>query len=516
MRRFHYSQRTEGIREVLAARAPYFGLKLQWFLERGYKPHIWQLAFHTLCDDAKHELLMHRFLVAGRRGGKTLSAAWEVAYYALNPESFHWDAHKKVSDEPLHIWVLVPNFSSAGRAAKRTLLRDVLTNGCKLERYRDYQYNQGENWIQFPNGTIIEFKTAEQADSLVGAGIDILWMDETAVIPNKDAFEYASPALDDKEGIVIATTTPRGKNWFYELGWSPEAHDDATIGTVEYTSIHNPYYPKERWLYRKRRYHPLKFLQEYMAAFDSLAGKDLHGDWLQTYELSELPLKDFRLGPQFPDGSLRIPNLNLDFYVGCDLAITLSSDADRFAAAILGVTKDRSQVFIMDIYVDRIDFPDQLEFIQKTHLKWRPMYIGVESHGYQMALVQMARRLKTMPSIMPQPAVGKKNDRILSMSPSFTTGQVKIRGEFKEFIQEWVDFDASRQNQHDDILDAVEIALRTAGVLLPGFPEDFEKDLRSEVEKAVHKDIPRPYNPMDEDFSKNTSFAFDEDLGDMS
>lgn len=516
MRRFHYSMGTRKVKEAVLRRAPHFANKLAWFLAHGYEPHTYQLAFHTLCDDATNKILPHRFLVAGRRGGKTLSAAWDVVFYALNPEAFHWDVHKKQDDRPLHIWVLVPNFSSAGRAAKRAILNDCLKKA-GFERDKDYKYNQGENWIEFPNGSIIEFKTAEQADSLVGAGIDILWIDEAAIIPVNTAYEYATPALDDHLGIVIGTTTPRGKNWFYELGWSPDAQQDETIGTVEYTSIHNPYYPRERWLYRKKRYHPLKFKQEYMAAFDSMAGKDLHGEWLHTYDLTELPLKESKLGVQLPDGSLRIANLDLDIYIGMDLAISLSVAADSFAYAVLGVTKDRAQAYLLDIWKGRIDFPDQVQLVAELHLKWRPMFIGIETVAYQAALVQMARRISTMPNISPQAAIGKKNDRILSMSPSFKIGQVKIRGEFKDFIDEWLDFDASRRNQKDDTLDAAEIALRTAGFLLPGFSDEDVTEKAKTIEEMAWAQQPKPYNPMDEDWDNagSGSRGYDEHLGVM-
>lgn len=516
MRRFHYSMGTARVKNEVLHRAPHFGRKLAWFLAHGYEPHTYQLAFHTLCDDATMKVLVHRFLVAGRRGGKTLSAAWDVVFYALNPEDFHWDVHKKKDDRPLHIWVLVPNFSSAGRAAKRAILKDVLKKA-GFERDRDYRYNQGENWIEFPNGSILEFKTAEQADSLVGAGIDILWIDEAAVIPTNVAYEYATPALDDHLGIVIGTTTPRGKNWFYDLGWSPEAYDDETIGTVEYTSIHNPFFSKDRWLYRKRRYHPLKFKQEYMAAFDSMAGKDLHGDWLITYELDELPLKNPSLGAQRPDGSLKIENLDLDVFIGVDPAISLADDADSFAYAVLGLAKDKTQAFLLDTWKGRIDFPDQLKLVSELHLKWRPIFIGIEAVAYQAALSQMAKRISTMPNIIPQLAPGKKNDRILSMSPSFKIGQVRIRGEHKDFIDQWLDFDSSRRNQKDDMLDAAEIALRTAGFILPGFPDESDTEKAKTIEELAWANQPRSYNPLDEDWD-NSGFGgrgYDEHMGDI-
>jgi phage terminase large subunit-like protein len=494
MRRFHYRQGTSVVRDVVVARAPTFARKFAWFLEKGYAPHLYQMAFHTNCDD-EGKLLLNRFLVAGRRGGKTLGAAWEVACYCINPETFHWDAHRKVSDRPLHVWILVPNFATAGRAAKRTFEEVLKQAG--LSQGHGFRWNRGENTVEFDNGSFVEFKTAENADSLVGAGIDILWMDETAVIPNQDAFDYASPALDDKMGMVLATTTPRGKNWFHKLGWSPQAVEDPTIGTVEYTSIHNPFYPRERWEYRKRTYHPLRFKQEYMAAFDSMAGKELHGDWLHYYELEDLPLMKPDLGVQRQDGSLRIDNLDLDIYFGVDPAISLSDEADRFGLAVLGIRRDRSKAYLLDMYANRIDFPDQVDLIETYHRRWRPVLIGVETQAYQAALAQQLQRLQSMPAIFEQKAYGKKSQRILSMAPSFRIEQVLIRSEQRDFIDEWLDYDSEKKNTNDDCLDAVEIAMRTAGMLLPGFTEQDVPYTEVSAEELAWKNMPTPLDPIE-------------------
>lgn len=489
MRRFHYAQGLKAIKEAVMPRTAPFAAKLAWFLAHGYEAHLYQLAFHTMCDEAD-KILAHRFLVAGRRGGKTLSAAWETACYCLNPAIFHWDVHKTQSDRPLHVWILVPNFATAGRAAKRTF--EGVLRQCGLSQGKGYHWNKGENTVEFDNLSFVEFKTAEQADNLVGAGIDILWIDEFCVIPTGEAYEYASPALDDKLGIVYATSTPRGKNWGYDLGWSPEAQADVTIGSVEYRSIDNPFFSKDRWLYRKARVHPNTFKREYEAAFDSNAGKELHGDWLHTYDVDELPLKDSALGVQNPDGSLRIDNLDLNIYLGVDPAISLADTADHFALVVLGVAKNNSGAWLLETYRDRIAFPDQVQLIQDYHLKWRPLFIGVEAQAFQAALVQQLQRLKSMPPVVPQMARGQKSDRILGMSPSFRLGRVKIRPEFVEFIDEWLDFDTELKSCKDDLLDATEIALRTAGIILPLREPEVEKHKTGSIEELAWMLQPKP------------------------
>src|SRR5207253_3216097 len=112
---------------------------------------------------------------------------------------------------------------------------------------------------------------------------DYLWMDESAKIPTSEAWDVTRPSLTDKEGLVVSTTTPSGKNWFYHEFWSEAKLADSSHGRVEYRSIDNPHWPASEWLKEKSEMHPMLFAQEYMASFDSFAGKELSGDWLHYY-----------------------------------------------------------------------------------------------------------------------------------------------------------------------------------------------------------------------------------------
>lgn len=430
------------------------GAKFAWFLSNGYAPHYYQSLFHAM--QTGDRLTRSRHLVAGRRGGKTLSAAWEVSFYALHPAQFHIDAHQKASDEPLHIWILVPDYRSSGRASEGALRK--VFRMLDLREGSDFKWNRGDKFIEFSNGSLIEFKTAQEPDKLVGAGLDILWIDEAAAIPRDEAWNYARPALSDKLGLIIGTTTPRGKNWYYDLFWSDEALEDPNVGSVEYRSIDNPFFPAEEWREVKRRYHPLLFKQEYMASFDSMTGVALQGDWLNYYTLEDLPKED---------GSLKLRK-----YIGVDPAISLSDTADKFAMALIGVTEDGTQAFLLKTFRGRVPFPEQLQLIQSWFVEHRPMYIAVEANAYQRALVQQIERIPGFPPVVDVTARGKKWERILSMSPWFRLGKVRIHSSQRDFIDEWLGYDPEHSNPNDDLLDAVNIALSVAGVLLPSMAED--------------------------------------------
>jgi phage terminase large subunit-like protein len=199
------------------------------------------------------------------------------------------------------------------------------------------------------------------------------------------------------------------------------------------------------------------FAAEFMAAFDSMAGKELSGEWLKYYDITDIDHL------QNPDGSW-----NLKVYIGVDPAISLADTADRFAITALGVTKDRHQAYLLEQWAGRIPFPEQVDLINLWFQKYRPDFIGIERTAYQAALAQQVSRLEGLPPVVPLWAKGKKHERILSMSPLFRIGKVLVRKDQTDFINEWVDYDSTKSNPSDDCLDSMEITLRTAGVLLPG------------------------------------------------
>ena len=434
-------------------------VKLHWFLQHGYAPHVFQLVFHG-ARAAEGNLYRFRHLVAGRRGGKTLSAAEDVAFYMTHPQQYWLDFHGKNSRDQLWTWVLAKNYPEGFPSMKQLL--EVFTKA-GLVPGQDYRYHKGEKYIEMLDGSLLQFKTADDPQSLRGAGLNLLWMDEAADMPSGEAYEVTSPALGDKQGAVISTTTPKGKNWYFDEFFSKEALtgiDGPKTLTVEYRSLDNPHFKEEEWKRYQQRYHPQLFQQEFMARFDAFQGVELHGDWLHYYEVRDLPRKR--------DGNgVATSQLDLKLFVGVDPAISLSEKADRFAMALIGVTHDNTQAYLLDLFAGRIPFPEQIDKLREWHIKYRPQLIGIESNAYQAALAQQVMRMANFPPVVPMLATGKKHERILSMAPYFKIGRIQIHKNHRDFIDEWLGYDSTLRHGKDDTLDAVEIALRTAGALLP-------------------------------------------------
>jgi len=404
-------------------------------------------------------LIRFRHLVAGRRGGKTLSAAWEVLFYCLHPEAFHRDAHSVDSTRPLTVWIGAKD-SEIGRAARMTFLSVIADAG--LKPGKDYKYNKTERTIEFENNTFLQFRTFDNPQMLRGMGLDILWIDEVAFLPDREAWDVVRPALSDKIGLLLTTTTPRGKNWVWEEWFSGASLTDPLQFSVEYVSIDSPYFSADEWNYSREHMHPAVFAQEHLASFDAMSGIALNGDWLHYYTLgkSEPGADEIEL-PRGEDGRLRLRR-----YIGVDPATGVET-GDDFAMACIGVAEDNSQAFLLDYYLGKIPFPEQLDKIREWQLKYRPQFIGIESNAYQASLAQQASRLQGLPGVIPIISKGKKADRITGMSPLFKIGKMRIHRSHNEFIDQWVSYDPAQKHQRDDLLDAVEMSLGVAGVLLP-------------------------------------------------
>jgi phage terminase large subunit-like protein len=441
-------------------------------------------------------LIRFRHLAAGRRGGKTLSAAWETLFYCLYPEVFHRDAHSVESSRPLWVWVGAKD-SEIGRPARMAFLQALADAGLKAGK--DYKYNKTERTIEFENGSFLQFRTFDNPQALRGAGLDILWIDEAAFLPDREAWDVVRPALGDKVGLLITTTTPKGRNWLWEEFFDGKALTDSLQFSVEYVSIDNPFYPKAEWEYAQEHMHPAVFAQEHLASFDAMHGIALSGDWLHYYTQgkSEPGADEVEL-PRGEDGRLRLRR-----YIGVDPATGVET-GDDFAMACIGVAEDNTQAYLLDYYLGKIPFPEQIDKIREWQLKYRPHFIGIESNAYQRSLAQQASRLQGLPGIIPIISRGKKADRITAMAPIFRIGKMRIHRSHNDFIDQWVSYDPAQRIQRDDLLDAVEIALGVAGVLLPTMDTSLEPKGPSSIHEEAMAQIKA---------NKGTGKQYDPELG---
>jgi len=171
-----------------------------------YTPHPGQLQVHN--DPTRF-----RIVVCGRRWGKTWLAVNEIIKELLkNPGVGWWVA--PVYQQSLHGYEI----------AVKNLNKLIKKKWDFLKR------------IELLNGSIIEFKSADNYENLRGIGLDFLVIDEAARVKREGWEQVLRPTLVDRMGRALFISTPKGKNWFYHL------YLLGLGGDKQYKSFHFPSY----------------------------------------------------------------------------------------------------------------------------------------------------------------------------------------------------------------------------------------------------------------------------------
>ena len=194
----------------------------------------------------------HRFRVVacGRRWGKTLLAM---------RESFRTIVERYMATKKSQRgWVVAPTFPLVREdwLTAEVLLKDAITNKRETLMRMDFK----------PFG-FLEFKSADRGpDGLIGAGLDCCVVDEASRVSRESWEQGLRPALSDKLGKCIFISTPKGRNWFYEL-WLKGQVDNDEIKSWKHDTFSNPFFPVEEAEAIKNTTPELIYRQEYLADF---------------------------------------------------------------------------------------------------------------------------------------------------------------------------------------------------------------------------------------------------------
>lgn len=221
---------------------------LQAALSRAMVPHDGGQA-EVLADDTRFQVL-----TAGRRWGKTKLAARRIIRHAI------------AKDDSLCWWVA--NFYNNTRRGYQEVVRQIPPALLAKPAPRS---SSNTLRLEFKNGSTIEFYSGGSPDSLVGAGVDYMVIDEAALIPEQVWFQHLRPTLMDTGGGALIISTPRGRNWFWKL-WKMGQSERREYRSWRFTSYDNPYIPNAELDASRESMPDLVFRQEVLAEFvDSAA-----------------------------------------------------------------------------------------------------------------------------------------------------------------------------------------------------------------------------------------------------
>ena len=371
-----------------------------------------------------------KVLSAGRRWGKTLLGCWLCIAYAL---------------EGKRAWWVAPTYTMA-LEGWRELRRIAVDYGVIVK--------EAERTIITPNGGMVSVRSADNPDRLRGAGLDFIVLDECAFIKEQTWTEVLRPTLSDRMGSALFISTPKGYNWFQRLFEDAQNREGWATWTLPTSS--NPLVPLSELEIAKEEVGSFLYSQEYEAQFVEATGGLIKPEYFKFYDdeiVRELDatgnfidrrVLKYDKRRTYEDDTYKITTV--------DLAVSTKDTADYTVICTATITKD-ADIFVEDIIRDRIEAPNLIPILQSVYNKYQPSFIGIEKTGYQLAMVQLARR-EGLP-VKELRADKDKVARAYPLSAKMEAGKIYFPRQkvwYANLERELLQFPAS---EHDDQVDAL-------------------------------------------------------------
>jgi phage terminase large subunit-like protein len=333
------------------------------------KPHAGQLEVHN--SDARFKVLS-----AGRRWGKTRLGVNECLDVAAQGGRAWWGSPSYKTSE-------------VGWRPLRQIARKI--SGAEIRLV--------DRVVNFPGGGFVAVRSADNPDSLRGEGLDFVVMDECAFMQREAWTEAIRPALSDRQGKVLFISTPKGRNWLWEIYQRGVSGEEGWQSWTFPTSS-NPFIAKEEIEAAKRDLPEMIFRQEYLAEFIDDAG----GVFRRVQEAAILETKEYEEGKQYIAG--------VDVAASVDFTVVSVLDAE---------SKDQ-------VYLDRfnrVDYPVLIDRLEAVYHRYHLTSMVVESNSIGRPVIDelVARGLNIVPFTTTS---ATKQSIIQNLQAAFENGQIRI------------------------------------------------------------------------------------------
>ena len=386
---------------------------------------------HEAQQTVKDDEARWKILCAGRRFGKSRLGVQLCLEQALDGG---------------RVWWVAPTFAIA-----RVGWRDVVAAASEFPKDAGVNIKLGDMEVTFPSGGSISVKSADNPQRLRGEGLNYLVMDEAAFVREETWTEVLRPTLTENKGSALFISTPIGMdNWFYHLWEKADTAED--WARFQYPTVSNPIIDPKEVESAREDLGELVFAQEYLAEFISEGAQIFRSSWFNYFKQG--------VGTIWADGK-KYKESELQRFATVDLAVSTKESADYTVISVFGYHSEDDKLFMLDMFRDRVEAPDivpQIERMVGIHnLEW----VGIERAGYQLAIVQFARRQGI--KIKELRADKDKRSRALPLSAKMERGLVyfpKDEDWVGEVERELLTFPVG---VHDDIVDTLAYACLSSG-----------------------------------------------------
>jgi phage terminase large subunit-like protein len=332
-------------------------------------PHPGQLAVHN--SPARF-----RVLDAGRRWGKTRLGVNECLDAAVQGG---------------RAWWIAPTYkmSEVGWRPLRQIGGKV---GAEVRRV--------DRQIVFPNGGDVTVRSADDPNALRGEGLNLVVMDEAAYTHPDAWFEALRPALSSTLGKALFISTPRGRNWFWEL-YQRGVSGEPDYACFQYPTIANPYIVPSEIEAAKRDLPELIFRQEYLAEFIDDQGSVFR-------RVQEAAMLD----------PLDEPIQGRSYTAGVDVAAAVD-----YTVVVVMDNQSKEMVY-MDRF-NRVDYDVLVDRLHALYQHWHLNAIKIESNSIGQPVIDWIARMNM--SVIPFVTTNATKQVIIqNLQSAFEHGEIKI------------------------------------------------------------------------------------------
>jgi hypothetical protein len=165
------------------------------------------------------------------------------------------------------VWYITSSYRAARMIAFKPLKQRL------LELKWVSKINETTMEITLKNGSVIALKGADNPDSLRGASLSFVVIDEVAEVEPDLFYEVVRPALADQEGGALFIGTPKGKNnWAYDLYTHYEEFPEHWA-SWQFTTLEGGFVKPEEIEASKRDMSERQFRQEFCASWETFEGR---------------------------------------------------------------------------------------------------------------------------------------------------------------------------------------------------------------------------------------------------
>jgi len=340
-----------------------------------------------------------------------------------------------------------------------------------------WEYNSSysdEPGLHSPSGSralILSADNKKTIERLRGLNLAWGWIDERTAVPGR-AQEILSQRLRTGEyRNLYETTTPKGKDDTYEfyvggVDATKESFGEASIydagdrlAIVGVPTRANPNTPED---YKEAMERDMP---------DAVRAQEVKGEFVEIG--SGILTRDMLT----PTDSDALDNTELSFHVGVDLGVepdaakAEANDTDYFAAAIIAHHRRLGEAYVVDVERKRgLSLNQGVDWLKQVIQGVPSPTINVESVHAQQYFLTACKDAGLPVQGVDQSL--KKEDRLIQLSVPFENNSIQLVNfdrppeagldkRWDQLAQEWIAFP---DGTHDDLLDAVELALRNVSI----------------------------------------------------